>query len=210
MHNHRILLLVPHPVVGAWGAGCSFSKCTYQGHQVWYVAFSAAEESVPNNFRPDILRTEIIEASKILGIPKSQIKILNFKVRFFPRDRQEILEEMIRLRTEIMPSVVIIPSSFDTHQDHRVIHEEGFRAFKRSSILGYEMPWNNKKTDLTYFEEISEDDISKKIASIASYKSQIFRNPNYEDFIRSLALQRGFQIGCRYAEAFEVIRWVAH
>lgn len=210
MNNQRILILGPHTDDGEWGAGASIARWVRQGNQVWYAAFSAAEESVLAEFSPDVLRTEIVEASSVLGIPKENLRVLHHKVRYFPRDRQDLLEEMIRLRREINPTLVVLPSSYDTHQDHKVINEEGFRAFKRCSILGYEIPWNNRKIDLTYFQQLDEEDIASKVRSIAAYKSQAFRNPHYEEFIRSLAVQRGFQVGCRYAEAYEVIRWVAH
>ena len=38
----------------------------------------------------------------------------------------------------------MIPSESDVHQDHQTIYNESIRAFKFSSILGYEMPWNNR------------------------------------------------------------------
>lgn len=210
MSTQRILVLGPHTDDGEWGAGGSIRRWIELGHDVWYVAFSAAEESVQSKFSPDVLRTEIIQAIAELGIQQNNLRVLHHKVRYFPRDRQEILEELVRLRNEIDPTLVVLPSSYDTHQDHRIISEEGFRAFKRSSILGYEIPWNNRKIDLTYFQEISESDLNCKVRAVAAYKSQLFRNPHYEEFIRSLAVQRGFQVGCRYAEAYEVIRWVAH
>ena len=210
MKNQKILILGPHIDDGEWGAGASIARWIRQGHQVWYAAFSAAEESVLAEFSPDVLRSEIIKASAELGLANDNLRVFHQKVRYFPRDRQDLLEEMIRLRREISPTLVVLPSSYDTHQDHKVISEEGFRAFKRSSILGYEIPWNNRKIDLTYFQQVDEEDIASKVRAIASYKSQIFRNPQYEEFIRSLAIQRGFQVGCRYAEAYEVIRWVAH
>lgn len=210
MYRQRILILGPHTDDGEWGAGASIARWIRQGHDVWYAAFSAAEESVLAEFAPDVLRKEILEASAELGILRANLRVLQHKVRYFPRDRQEILEEMIRLRREINPTLVVLPSSYDTHQDHKVISEEGFRAFKRSSILGYEIPWNNRKIDLTFFQEVDEEDLVCKVRAIGAYKSQIFRNPNYEEFIRSLAVQRGFQVSCRYAEAYEVIRWVAH
>ena len=206
----RILILGPHTDDGEWGAGASIARWLELGHQVWYAAFSAAEESVRAEFSPDVLRTEILAATAELGIPQANLRVLQHKVRYFPRDRQDILEQMIRLRREINPTLVVQPSSYDTHQDHKIISEEGFRAFKRCSILGYEIPWNNRKIDLTYFQEVSAENLQKKVNAIAAYKSQVFRNPRYEDFIRSLALQRGFQVGCDYAEAYEVIRWVAH
>jgi LmbE family N-acetylglucosaminyl deacetylase len=210
MNNQKILILGPHTDDGEWGAGASIARWIRQGNKVWYAAFSAAEESVLAEFPPDVLRTEIVEAASVLGIPKENVRVFHHKVRYFPRDRQDLLEEMIRLRHEINPTLVVLPSSYDTHQDHKVISEEGFRAFKRCSILGYEIPWNNRKIDLTYFQHLDEEDIASKVRAIAAYKSQVFRNPHYEEFIRSLAVQRGFQVGCRYAEAYEVIRWVAH
>lgn len=208
MSKRAILVLGPHTDDGEWGAGASIARWVREGHEVWYAAFSAAEESVLTQFSPDILRTEIVKASAVLGIVPERLKVLSHKVRYFPRDRQDILEEMIRLRREINPTMVVVPSSYDTHQDHAVIHQESFRAFKRCSILGYEIPWNNRKIDLTYFQSVTEDDVRMKIEAIAAYESQVFRNPHYESFIRSLATQRGFQVGCQYAEAFEVIRWV--
>ena len=208
MKNHKVLVLGPHTDDGEWGAGASLARWIKRGSEVWYAAFSAAEESVVAGFSPDVLRTEIVDAAVALGISRDNLRVLHYKVRHFPRDRQEILEEMMRLRREIQPTLVVLPSSYDTHQDHKVISEEGFRAFKRSTILGYEIPWNNRKIDLTFFQEVDEEDVACKVRAIAAYKSQAFRNPQYEEFIRSLAIQRGFQIGCRYAEAYEVIRWV--
>lgn len=206
----RIVVLAPHTDDGEWGAGASIARWIGIGHQVWYVAFSAAEESVLTEFPEDVLRTEVFDATRELGIPFGHVRVLHHRVRYFPRDRQDILEEMIRLRKELNPTLVLLPSSHDTHQDHQVISEEGFRAFKRSSILGYDMPWNNRKTDLTFFQEVDASELAAKVRAIGAYRSQIFRNPRYEEFIESLAVQRGFQVGCRYAEAFEVIRWVAH
>lgn len=208
MKQKRILVLGPHTDDGEWGAGASICKWIEQGHLVWYAAFSAAEESVRDGFATDVLRAEIPVAIQALGMQASNLKVFQHRVRYFPRDRQDILEEMIRLRGEIKPCTVLVPSSFDTHQDHEVISQEGFRAFKRSTILGYEIPWNNRRIDLTFFHGVSEAHIRAKVAAIAAYKSQVFRAPNFEDLIRSLAIQRGSQAGLSFAEAFEVIRWV--
>ena len=35
-----------------------------------------------------------------------------------------------------------MPTIGDIHQDHQTIAAEGLRAFKRTTILGYEIPWN--------------------------------------------------------------------
>ena len=208
MKQKRILVLGPHTDDGEWGAGASICKWIEEGHLVWYAAFSAAEESVRDGFASGVLREEIPKAIRELGMQVAQLKVFHHRVRYFPRDRQDILEEMIRLRTEFKPDTVLVPSSYDTHQDHEVINCEGFRAFKRSTILGYEIPWNNRHIDLTFFNGITAAHLNAKVRAIAVYKSQVFRAPNYEDLIRSLAIQRGSQAGLPYAEAFEVIRWI--
>jgi LmbE family N-acetylglucosaminyl deacetylase len=115
---------------------------------------------------------------------------------------------MIKLRAELDPDIVVMPSTHDTHQDHEVINREAFRAFKRSTLLGYEIPWNNRHTDLTFYNRVTKGQVDVKIKSIASYQSQLFRAPNYAELVSSLAIQRGNQVGLEYAEAFEVIRWV--
>jgi LmbE family N-acetylglucosaminyl deacetylase len=178
------------------------------GHDVHYAAFSAAEESVPEGLPQDILRQEILHAIRAVGMDVDRLRVFGYRVRHFPRDRQEILEDMIQLRTQLKPDVVIVPSSYDTHQDHEVINREAFRAFKRSTILGYEIPWNNRRIDLTFFNGVTPEQLDAKIASISAYKSQEFRTPNFAELIKSLAIQRGSQAGLPLAEAFEVIRWV--
>ena len=48
----------------------------------------------------------------------------------------------------------------------------------------------------------------KKLEALDCYNSQKGKNYASEEFIRSLARTRGTQIGQKYAEVFEVIRWI--
>jgi hypothetical protein len=88
------------------------------------------------------------------------------------------------------------------------VFEEGFRAFKKRAIFGYEVPWNNLDFRTCAFVTVEERHLVKKTRALTCYKSQAFRNYATEEFVRSLAITRGIQIGTRYAEAFEVIRYV--
>ena len=115
---------------------------------------------------------------------------------------------MIALNREYSPEMVFLPSANDTHQDHQTIALEGFRAFKRTTMLGYEVPWNNLDFRTSCFVELTESDVAMKIAAVEKYQSQQHRSYASTEFIRSLAMTRGVQIGKRYAEAFEVVRWV--
>ena len=131
----NVLVLAPHTDDGELGCGGTISKLIEDGVCVTYVAFSIAEESVPPNFPCDILSKEVKEATRILGILPQNLIILNYKVRKFNYVRQEILEDLVKLRNTNTYDLVFIPSLNDLHQDHSTIAEEGLRAFKHASIL---------------------------------------------------------------------------
>ncbi len=204
----RCLILAPHTDDGEFGCGGTIAKLIENKCEVVYVAFSSAEKSVPLNFPSDILIKEVYEATKVLGIIRTNVIVFNFEVRIFPFLRQEILEEMIKLKNDIKPQLVMLPSTYDTHQDHKTIAEEGFRAFKKSSILGYEVPWNNLTFATEGFCVLEERHLTTKLESLKCYKSQSFRPYCTEEFVKSLARTRGTQVGEKYAEAYEVIRWI--
>ena len=204
----KTLVLAPHTDDGELGCGATISRLIREGAEVTYVAFSICEESVPDGFPSDILASEVLDATRALGIPADNVHVHRFPVRHFPSHRQEILELLVRMKRELNPDCVFVPTSHDCHQDHQVISQEGRRAFKGSaSILGYELPWNQMVSDTTMLVSVDDSDIERKCAAFSAYKSQSFR-PYDIKTIRSLAKLRGIQMGCPAAEAYEVIRWI--
>lgn len=202
----RILIISPHTDDGELGCGGTIARFVEEGYDVNYVALSCCEQSVPEEYPKDILRTEVKAATKILGIDDPIL--LEYEVRKFPQYRQQILDTLIELRNEIKPVTVFTPSSFDTHQDHKTTREETLRAFKQSTILGYEQPWNNITFNALAFVSLNEEHLQMKIDALGCYETQNGRSYFNCDFIRGLALTRGTQIEEQYAEAFEVIKWV--
>ena len=134
--------------------------------------------------------------------------IYRYAVRSLPTVRQEILEELVRLKREIDPGTVFLPSSRDLHQDHQTVYMEGLRAFKMVTVLGYELPWNNLSFDYRHFVVLQKEHVQTKVKALKCYKSQQERPYSREDFIWSWARSRGVQISAEYAEAFDVLRWV--
>jgi LmbE family N-acetylglucosaminyl deacetylase len=206
--NKRILVLAPHTDDGELGVGGSISKFIENGSEVYYVAFSSAEQSVPFGFDKDILKTEVKNATSKLGIKTQNLIVLGYEVRKLNYFRQEVLEEMVRLKRTIQPDLVFIPSLHDIHQDHTTIAQEGLRAFKTSTILGYELIWNNLSFDTTSFISLEERHVEKKVLALQEYQSQHGRDYMSKEFIFSLAKTRGVQMGAAYAEAFEVVRLI--
>jgi len=207
-HKKRILILAPHADDGEFGAGGSIARFVEEKKEINYIAFSGAEKSTPKGMSKDARRKETMKATAILGIKRDNVEVLKYPVREFPHYRQDILEDMIRIENDIKPDLVLLPAISDTHQDHQVIAAEGFRAFKKTTMLGYEVPWNNLNFTTSAFIHIEERHLETKINAVKCFITQLGRIYVTEDFIRSLALTRGVQIGTKYAETFEVIRWV--
>ncbi len=206
--NNRVLVLAPHTDDGELGCGGTISRMVEEGREVYYAAFSTAAESVPPPFPPDILAQEVRQGTKALGIPPANLLIYKYKVRHLPHMRQEILEELVRMKREIDPATVFLPSAQDLHQDHQTVHIEGLRAFKTVTVLGYELPWNNLSFDYRHFCILTRAHVQTKIAALRCYQSQQHRPYTQEEFIWSWARTRGGQIMVEYAEAFDVLRWV--
>jgi LmbE family N-acetylglucosaminyl deacetylase len=203
-----ILILAPHTDDGELGCGGTIAKFCGENKDVYYVAFSTCRKSLPEGYEPDTLEKEVKAATNILGIKPSNLILFDFDVRTFKEHRQGILDEMIKLREKLSPDMVFVPSPTDIHQDHQVISEEGLRAFKNATILGYEMPWNNASFNTRAFIRLDEKHLQTKVQALKEYHSQKHRDYINDAFIYSLATVRGVQSGSKYAEAFEVIRIV--
>ncbi len=203
----KILILSPHTDDGEVACGGSIVKFLEKGIEVYYVAFSSCEKSVPENYPLDILEIECRNATKILGFKSENVILFDYEVRTFPLMRQQILEDLVDLNRKLTPDLVLVPSANDVHQDHHTIYQEALRAFKKtSSIWGYEHPWNNLTFTTDIFVKLEETHIQKKIEALKQYKSQNFREYFDEKYLISLAYTRGMQVNFPYAETFELIR----
>jgi LmbE family N-acetylglucosaminyl deacetylase len=202
----NILVLCPHPD-DEIGCGGLIAKLSELGHSVYYSNFSnCAESTRALGYEPDQLLHEMRLSCAQLGIDENKIISYDFPVRKFPQYRQEILEEMVVLKNKIQPKLVLAPCSFDLHQDHMTIANEAMRAFKHSTILGYEFVWNSLKTELNFFVQLDEHHLDSKLNSWECYKSQQARPYHGPEIFRALAQVRGLMANVKFAEAFEARR----
>src|SRR5919109_2181701 len=183
----KALVLAPHTDDGELGCGGTMARLVEAGCEVRYVAFSIATRSLPSGFEPDTLAREVREATAELGIAESNLTVHDFDVRTFPERRQDILELLVALWDEWQPDVVFQPSHHDVHQDHQTIAQEGLRAFKRTTILGYEIPWNNFDFAYGAYVALEKRHIERKVAALAHYASQQHRRYTNRDYVWNLA-----------------------
>ena len=202
----RVLVLAPHTDDGEFGCGGTMARLVAAGAEVRYVAFSIATRSLPEGFAPDTLRHEVAAATAELGIAAENLTVHDFDVRTFPGHRQEILELLIELWNDYQPDVVFQPSLHDIHQDHQAIAAEGLRAFKRTTILGYEIPWNNFDFSYQAYISLERDHVERKVAALDRYASQQHRRYANPEYVWNLARTHGINVNREYAEVFQVYR----
>ena len=206
--NCRVLVLAPHTDDGELGCGATIAKLAEAGCEIHYVAFSICEESVPDGFAFDALKLEVQKATMHLGIARDCLHISRYPVRRLNFHRQDILEHLIKLRAGIDPELVFLPSSCSLHQDHFTVYQEGLRAFKHRTCLGYDLPWDNTVFPTTVFVELERSHVQRKWEAIELYETQAWRGYCDREFIFAQTRVRGAQIAKRHAEAFEAIRMV--
>lgn len=203
-----VLILAPHTDDAELGCGGTMAKMLEMGIELHVAAFSTARASLPPGSDPDLLKEEFLAAMDVFQITQDHYYIYDYKVRKLNYFRQEVLEELVKLKKDLNPDMVLLPSGSDLHQDHQVVYNEGLRAFKDITVWGYELPWNHITFSAQAFITLTEQQLETKWEALKAYQSQIEKGRNYftREFIEGLARVRGVQVKAEYAEAFEVVR----
>ena len=90
-----------------------------------------------------------------------------------------------------------------------MIAAESLRAFKRTTLLGYEIPWNILNFSYQAYVSLTKGQIERKVAGLACYESQQHRNYANPEHVWTRARTHGINVSRDYAEVFEVYRVVA-
>jgi LmbE family N-acetylglucosaminyl deacetylase len=200
--DKTILAIAPHLDDIELGVGGTIHKLS-KDNTIHYLGLS-----MPPLVEQSEFMDEFWKSSLHLGLIKDNMILKDYDPRDLFKDRMEILQLFYDTNKLLKPDIVFVPNSKDIHQSHQVVFQEAQRAFKYSTILGYELPWNSMSFDMDVFIEIDEENINAKQASINSFESQKGRMFFSNDIITDLAKLRGKQIGKEYAECFELTRMI--
>jgi hypothetical protein len=176
----KALVLAPHTDDGEFGCGGTMARLADAGCEVRYVAFSIATRSLPEGFPPDTLAREVREATQELGIPEERLTVHDFDVRTFPERRQDILELLVAMWEEW-----------------------------RTTILGYEIPWNNFDFSYQWYVSLERRHLERKVAALEKYASQQHRRYADPEYVWNVARTHGVNVNREYAEVFQVYRVIA-
>ncbi len=217
----RILAVGAHADDIEIGCSATLAKALEMGSEVFCCTFSAHD---PHEFPDDDIEGEWNRSVATIGAQQSRLfKLKACKHREFEDQRHFILTELEKIRGAFNPQLVFTHSSFDTNQDHRQVHDEVVRVFKRHcTILGWEFPSNDIVFESRFFSVIEARHLDVKYRALQCYVSQKRawdeRNERYGyttrgyldmEYLSSWANIRGYQIGEKMAECFEVVRVIS-
>jgi len=165
--------------------------------------------TLSDNQKNPLLKNVVNEnyaSMEILGVPRDHVVVGQFETRRFPQARQEILEYLIDINKTFHPEIVFVHTKADVHQDHATITEESLRAFRGTTVLGFDVIRSSYGFFPSFLVEVNETDVKKKIAALAQYKtyeSKYYFNP---EVTRATLIRHGALAERPFAEGFDILR----
>src|SRR5512141_2699966 len=98
-----VLVLAPHTDDAELGCGGTMARFLEEKYKLHIAVFSSAEDSLPKGVPRTIIRDEFIRASHILGLTQQDYTIYDFPVRNLTSHRQQVLDELLKLREKLSP-----------------------------------------------------------------------------------------------------------
>ena len=161
-----------------------------------------------NKKNPDLtsIEDEHHQAMRILGVPDKNVVVGEFETRRFPQARQEILEYFINLNKTFQPDIVFVHTKADIHQDHGTITEEALRAFRGTTVLGYDVIRSSYGFFPSFLVEVDDSDVQAKLDALACYHTYANRYYFDPDVTRATLIRNGALAERKFAEGFDILR----
>lgn len=198
----KILAIGPHPddiELGCFGTMARYSK---EGNEVNFLVLTKGEGGTKDDNRVD-------EAKQSAALIKANLFIENLPDRFISEGPGTItvIEKYVE---KIKPDMVFIPTTTDTHQDHRATFNASMVACRTAEeIYAYETPSTSRNFMPNFFVDITEF-IDLKLKAVKIHSSQGGKGYMADRAVKGLAEYRAFDIllNDRYVEGFDVIKVV--
>lgn len=154
------------------------------------------------------LVSEHYASMDILGVQPENVILHDFTTRRLKAARQDILEVMIDLKNRYHPEVVFVHTAKDIHQDHQTVTEEALRAFRGTTLLGFDVLRSSYGFFPDFLVEVSEEGVQNKIRALKAYKTYADKYYFDESITHATAIRHGALAERPYAEGFDILRIV--
>lgn len=214
----KTLIIAPHLDDETIAVGGTIKKLSKAKMQVQVVIVGGHLPPLYNKKKYLITKNESKEALKILGVKK--VYYLDLPALEFHKDCYQAMNSNINsIINKFNPTAVFIPFP-DRHIDHRTVfdcamvntrpnklnHPKYVLSYETLSETHWNAPYIEANFTPDFFVNIDET-IKDKLKALKCYQSQIKNNLSRSvKAVESLAVFRGSQNGCKYAEGFKLIR----
>jgi LmbE family N-acetylglucosaminyl deacetylase len=194
------------------GCAGTVKKFIDEGHNVYCVV---ATESDYTQFDGTPLRTkeqahrEGKNALNILGV--TEIKCLMHTSKRVVYG-VELIEQLNSLIGEWNIDTVLTHWDNDVHQDHSAVGKSTLNAARHCPrILMYRSNWYKSCHDFSenFYVDISDYADIKRRSILAHVTEVARRGTEWVDFSITKNKNSGMEVGCEYAEAFQLVKWKA-
>jgi LmbE family N-acetylglucosaminyl deacetylase len=168
------------------------------GLEIYWVILSASEErSQEARNSADLL----LEASR-----RAEVRVAGFQDTFFPYIGRDVKAYIDQLGSQLKPDLILTHWRGDAHQDHRIVGELTWNAFRSHLILEYEIPkWDGDMGRPSVFMPLGKATCKEKIDHVLrAFPSQIHKDWFDAEIFWGLLRLRGMEARSPsgYAEAF--------
>lgn len=192
--------------------GGTLAKAVDAGHDVKVLIMS---KSGYTNKEGIIQRSDEIAVAEgkialnTLGV--FDIEILDFPTKDIPF-QSDVVNSIDVCMSDYNPDIIFTHHPFDTHQAHEGVAKATIAAARRRNTVFFYEPITPSGRSYVPFKPSLyvdiEKSLDKKIASLRCHKSEYnkFGAENWVEGVRCRCGFRGYEIGVKFAEAFEILR----
>lgn len=192
--------------------GGTLAKACANGHNVKVLIMSKSgytNKEGQMQRSDEVAVKEGIKALQTLGI--QDIEILDFETKDIPF-RSDVVNAIDVVMSGFDPDVIFTHHPFDTHQAHEGVSKATIAAARRkNTVLFFEPIAPSGRSYVAFKPQLYVDIdefVETKIKSLKCHESE-YNKFGGEDWIKGVESRcgfRGYEIGKKYAEAFEVLR----
>ena len=201
--GETVLCIGAHPDDIELGCGALIADISDQTNVVCVTLSDNQENPLLTN-----LVEEHRESMRILGVKPENDILYQFTTRRFQSVRQDILEVMLDLKKRYHPEVVLVHTGQDIHQDHKTITEEALRAFRGTTLLGFDVLRSSYGFFPNFLVEVSEEGVQTKIKALQAYTTYQDKYYFDQNIIHATAIRHGALAERPFAEGFDILRIV--
>ncbi len=192
--------------------GGTLAKAVESGHTVKVLIMSksgyTSKEGVLQRSDETAVQ-EGLNALHVLGI--EDIEILDFETKDIPF-RSDVVTAIDLRMAAFDPDIIFTHHPFDTHQAHEGVSKASIAAARRKNTVFFYEPITPSGRSYIAFKPSMyvdiESTLDRKIESLKCHTSE-YNKFGAEDWIEGVRCRcgfRGYEIGKKYAEAFEILR----